>query len=135
MRSPYRASSPTLTSAAPSVVHASTSTIVQELGEELAFKHEAERDNESRFETANGDPRDLDSPQSKTQQPAPLPFLPRPNPDPNVVTWDGPDDAENPQNWSFWYKWWLTAVCTVMTLNVYVSLMPFRNALYQYERP
>src|SRR6267142_976297 len=127
MPSPYRASSPTLTSATPSIVHASTSTIVQNEGEEFASKLESKRDNESSFETVNDDPRDPDPPQPKTQHPAPLPFLPRPNPDPNVVTWDGPDDPENPQNWSFWYKWWLTTVCTVMTLNVCVSLIPFRN--------
>jgi hypothetical protein len=125
MPSPYRAESPTPTSAAPSIVHASTSTIVQD-GEELASKLEAERDDESRSETVNGDPRDPDPPRLDAQQPARLPFLPRPNPDPNVVTWDGPDDPENPQNWSFWYKWWLTTVCTVMTLNVYVSLIQKR---------
>ncbi|KAG8898945.1 hypothetical protein FRC01_010715, partial [Tulasnella sp. 417] len=25
--------------------------------------------------------------------------------DPNVVTWDGPDDPQNPQNWSGKKKW------------------------------
>lgn len=49
-----------------------------------------------------------------------LPFLPQPNTDPNSVTWDGPDDPANPQNWSFWYKSWLTAICSLMTLAVYV---------------
>jgi hypothetical protein len=23
-----------------------------------------------------------------------------------LVTWDGPDDPENPKNWSYAYKWW-----------------------------
>lgn len=47
-----------------------------------------------------------------------LPFLPQPNTDPNLVTWDGPDDPANPQNWSFWYKSWLTGVCSLMTVAV-----------------
>ncbi len=65
--------------------------------------------------------RDPQDPPLKTKPSAsPLPFLPKPNTDPNLVTWDGADDLENPQNWSFWYKWWITIVCTVMTLNVYV---------------
>ena len=40
--------------------------------------------------------------------------------DANLVTWDGPNDPSNPQNWSIKYKWWVTVVCTVMTINVYV---------------
>ena len=34
--------------------------------------------------------------------------------------------TKNPQDWSFWYKWWLTAVCT-LTLNMYV---PHPQKLY-----
>jgi DHA1 family multidrug resistance protein-like MFS transporter len=130
MPSPYRASSPTVTSAAPSVVHASTSTILHHEAEEFSIKLETERDDESRFDASssvNDHPRHPDPPRAEVQKPAPLPFLPRPSTDPNVVSWDGPDDPENPQNWSFWYKWWLTTVCTVMTLNVYVSHIPFRE--------
>ena len=123
MASPYRSSSPTLTGAAQSVVHASTSTIVQD-ERELAIKFKAARDDESLSEGAsyspNSDPQDSESPHPRKQQSTPLPFLPKPNADPNLVEWEGPDDPENPQNWSFWYKWWLTAVCTLMTLNVYV---------------
>lgn len=32
-------------------------------------------------------------------------------PDPNIVGWDGPDDPENPQNWSNARKWWIS-ICT-----------------------
>ncbi|KAF8649063.1 hypothetical protein AX16_006036 [Volvariella volvacea WC 439] len=39
-------------------------------------------------------------------------------PDPNLVTWDGPNDPANPQNWSVSYKWFLTLVCAAMTINV-----------------
>ena len=40
--------------------------------------------------------------------------------DSNMVTWDGPNDPSNPQNWSIKYKWFVTVVCTVITINVYV---------------
>ncbi|EIM87761.1 MFS general substrate transporter [Stereum hirsutum FP-91666 SS1] len=36
----------------------------------------------------------------------------------NLVTWDGPDDPDNPHNWSMAYRWWATLLCAVMTLNV-----------------
>ena len=38
--------------------------------------------------------------------------------DANMVTWDGPNDPSNPQNWSTKYKWFVTFVCTVITINV-----------------
>jgi MFS transporter, DHA1 family, multidrug resistance protein len=87
----------TTTASSATAPLSSTTTILKDL--------EAERD-ESHFETK--------------PSASPLPFLPKTNTDPNLVNWDGPDDFENPQNWSFWYKWWITIVCTVMTLNVYV---------------
>jgi DHA1 family multidrug resistance protein-like MFS transporter len=40
--------------------------------------------------------------------------------DANMITWDGPNDLSNPQNWSIRYKWFVTVVCTVITVNVYV---------------
>ncbi|KZP33542.1 MFS general substrate transporter [Athelia psychrophila] len=38
--------------------------------------------------------------------------------DANLVTWDGPNDQANPQNWSIRYKWFVTFVCCLMTVNV-----------------
>ncbi|KIM38587.1 hypothetical protein M413DRAFT_447793 [Hebeloma cylindrosporum] len=38
--------------------------------------------------------------------------------DANMVTWDGPDDPTNPQNWTVRYKWAVTFVIIVMTVNV-----------------
>ncbi|KAL0959062.1 hypothetical protein HGRIS_014362 [Hohenbuehelia grisea] len=38
--------------------------------------------------------------------------------DPNLVEWDGPHDPENPYNWSKTWKWALTGVCILSTLNV-----------------
>ena len=40
--------------------------------------------------------------------------------DANMITWEGPNDLLNPQNWSIKYKWLVTVVCTIMTINVYV---------------
>lgn len=42
----------------------------------------------------------------------------QPEQDPNEVTWDGPDDPANPQNWSRKKKWWLTIVVSILTINV-----------------
>ena len=43
--------------------------------------------------------------------------------DANMITWDGPNDPSNPQNWSIKYKWLVTVVCTIMTINVYVKVL------------
>ncbi|KAJ3723760.1 major facilitator superfamily domain-containing protein [Lentinula raphanica] len=37
---------------------------------------------------------------------------------PSPVTWDGPTDQANPQNWSTTRKWLLTVLCAGMTINV-----------------
>ena len=34
------------------------------------------------------------------------------------VTWDGPDDPENPKNWSYAYKWWITVIMCILSLDV-----------------
>lgn len=38
--------------------------------------------------------------------------------DANMVTWDGPNDPTNPQNWTVKYKWLVTLVIIIMTVNV-----------------
>lgn len=40
--------------------------------------------------------------------------------DPNLVKWDGPDDPENPLNWSRGRKWVVTWVVILLSINVYV---------------
>ncbi|KAF9556864.1 MFS polyamine transporter [Agrocybe pediades] len=59
------------------------------------------------------------------QDPPPKPEMfrgaslpPAPTIDANLVTWDGPDDPSNPQNWSTSRKWVITMVAIVMTVNV-----------------
>ena len=36
--------------------------------------------------------------------------------DPNLVSWDGPDDTANPQNWTMRKKWSNVAVLSVLTI-------------------
>lgn len=36
--------------------------------------------------------------------------------DPNVVDWDGPDDLENPMNWSDKKKWLNVTILSIMTM-------------------
>ncbi|KAF8960814.1 MFS polyamine transporter [Flammula alnicola] len=48
----------------------------------------------------------------------PSTFTPAETLDANMVTWDGPTDPQNPQNWSIGYKWLVTLVCIAMTVNV-----------------
>jgi hypothetical protein len=119
MSSRSRSSSLTVTNTSSctpttSPAHSSTTTILQD--EQLKFE-EAGHD-EARFDAFDGE--DPIPTVKSSAMPPPPPFLRKPNTDPNLVTWDGPDDPENPQNQSFWYKWRLTILCTVMTLNVYV---------------
>jgi len=37
---------------------------------------------------------------------------------PAFVTWDGPNDPQNPQNWSSAYKWWLTFIIAIQAFTV-----------------
>jgi hypothetical protein len=39
--------------------------------------------------------------------------------DPNIVDWDGPDDPENPQNWTDGRKWGIIATLAAVTLVTY----------------
>lgn len=50
--------------------------------------------------------------------------------DPKLVDWNGPEDPENPQNWSKKYKWLITLACIVMTMNVCVFLILLIFPLY-----
>lgn len=40
----------------------------------------------------------------------------RPTTDPNVINWDGPDDPENPLNWTARRKWTNIAVIAGITV-------------------
>ncbi len=40
-----------------------------------------------------------------------------PSNEPVLVTWDGPDDPDNPQNFRTSKKWLITVVCCALTVN------------------
>lgn len=44
--------------------------------------------------------------------------------DPNIVDWDGPNDPDNPLNWSTKKKWGHIAVLASITFLTYVSVPP-----------
>ena len=44
--------------------------------------------------------------------------------DPNIVDWDGPDDQDNPLNWSEKKKWGTIAVLASITFLTYAHLRP-----------
>lgn len=97
-------------------VHLPPDTIA-ELDQELADDHE-------RFSRYGGnDPRDplprRSSVGTRASRRVSTPALIHPE----EVTWDGPDDPTNPQNWSKLKKWTITMIVIVMTMEVYVLLV------------
>lgn len=44
--------------------------------------------------------------------------------DPDIVDWDGPDDPQNPQNWTPGKKWQIIAALGFITLITYVAFPP-----------
>lgn len=44
--------------------------------------------------------------------------------DPNLVTWDGPDDPENPRNWSTRKKWAAT-----LTMSTFTFISPITSSM------
>jgi hypothetical protein len=55
-----------------------------------------------------------DSPSTRAASPAPRESAE----DEKPISWDGPDDPENPHNWSARLRWFYTTVSILMTLNV-----------------
>ena len=50
--------------------------------------------------------------------------------DPNLIVWDGPNDPENPLNWSASKKWIITVVLGFMTFCVTFASSVFSNATF-----
>lgn len=52
------------------------------------------------------------------------------DPGARILTWDSPTDPGNPQNWTPRYKWLIIMLCSLMTVNVSVSIhLPHKNSL------
>jgi len=45
-----------------------------------------------------------------------------------IVDWNGPDDPENPQNWSLRKKWWLVGLVSAVTFNMHVVTLRLMKA-------
>jgi hypothetical protein len=45
--------------------------------------------------------------------------------DPNIVDFDGPDDMENPLNWTYWKKWGM-----VMLISAITFLTPLASSMF-----
>ncbi|KAI0378106.1 MFS general substrate transporter [Hypomontagnella monticulosa] len=68
--------------------------------------------------------RDLDLEEGLVpeEEKAPIAAAVTPDPsDPNLVTWEGPEDPENPKNWAFSKKWAAVFIVSVFTLVSPVS--------------
>lgn len=102
---------------------AASSRTVIEVHVRTALDEELERD-ESHMEKYGGDdpedPPSLSPSHLSVTQEGISPSLSRKGKgvDINLVGWNGPDDPENPQNWSKGYKWFVTILCSILTLNV-----------------
>ncbi|KZV65969.1 MFS polyamine transporter [Peniophora sp. CONT] len=87
-----------------------------------SLDEEIRRDEERIEEYGGDDPEEppvkspaLKSPSLKASTPA---FHHKQEHDPDMVRFGGPEDKENPQNWSRKYKWFVTIICSLMTVNV-----------------
>jgi hypothetical protein len=74
---------------------------------------------EDEFERYGGDDIHEPPPKPSVIRRASLPSVP--TIDADMVTWDGPHDPTNPQNWTIKYKWLVTIVVIIMTVNVWVK--------------
>jgi hypothetical protein len=113
----------------PSTVNSSTSTLHNHLPTIVsglppitpALEAELARD-EQRVAAYGGDDPESPPPRAAKLVPAPpVAEVVGPKVDPNLVQWDGPDDPENPLNWSRARRWKITAVVILLSINVYVS--------------
>lgn len=79
------------------------------LQEEKTKEYEADVDREhSVSESLTEEEMDLEIDAAGSEPPS----------DCNLVTWDGPNDPENPQNWPVWRKWMTTLLLSTLTLCI-----------------
>ncbi|KAB8772384.1 hypothetical protein FH972_026673 [Carpinus fangiana] len=58
----------------------------------------------------------------------PTPEKPVPQRDPDLVEWEGPDDVDNPQNWSKTAKWTYTSMAGILTVFITFASSIFSTA-------
>ena len=98
----------------PSSLQSSTTTLHNHSQYHTPLEETLQRE-ETRAEEYGGDDPEEPSPKRGDGLPPLKEVAP---PDPHLVTWDGPNDPENPQNWSSRRKWAITILCVLLTINV-----------------
>ncbi|PRP74120.1 hypothetical protein PROFUN_06445 [Planoprotostelium fungivorum] len=53
--------------------------------------------------------------------------------DPNIVTWDGSNDPNNPKNFALWYKWIITIIISIGQVCVYCASSIISTTNHQVE--
>jgi hypothetical protein len=73
------------------------------------------------FENRNGieDLRDIEAGPTLKKAKSGKSLASKKSRDPNLVTWDGPDDVENPKNWKYARKWAATLIGAVSKLHLF----------------
>lgn len=94
----------------------------------LDLEREEESGSDSSSENGERDLEKGDVPEFPTAQGPPGGQKEDTPKDPNLVTWDGPDDPENPQNWPVWKKWMATLLLATLTLTITFSSSIFSTA-------
>jgi DHA1 family multidrug resistance protein-like MFS transporter len=83
----------------------------------ITSSHHVDSENEQQDWSAETTAKDIEKDAEMSQNRPVGPPGP-PETDPKVVTWTGPDDPENPQNWSKKTRWFYTMVLALMTWTV-----------------
>lgn len=110
-RSPYMSPLASTANSSATTLHEPAASKAHRLPPTL--EAELARD-ERRFEEYGGD-----DPLPPTPKTPAAPISEKPvDKDANLVSWDGPDDPENPQNWSRFRKWVVTWTCVLLSINV-----------------
>ncbi|KAL8996588.1 MAG: hypothetical protein Q9169_003927 [Polycauliona sp. 2 TL-2023] len=94
----------------------STAVEKSDLSERIAKENKEARDqpSEETADSQHGSAKDLEAPLEKRQSSKSMK-------DENLVTWDGPDDPQNPKNWSKQQRWAATIVVSSFTFISPVS--------------
>ncbi|EPE24341.1 MFS general substrate transporter [Glarea lozoyensis ATCC 20868] len=104
----------------------------EEKSEASDLEHESSTDIEPEVQDGIEDQRDrdLESPRPKLEKTKSAKSVK----DPNLVAWKGPDDPENPKNWTFKHKWAATLVVSSFTFISPVSSSMVAPALTAIAR-
>ena len=86
--------------------------------------HSAHKDSTHNPSLVGDDDEALRDVEKGEEKPTELP----PPKDPNLIEWDGPDDPENPMNWSVSKKWTVTITFAFMTFVITFASSVFSTA-------